>query len=108
MEEYLTGYLVILNGQLVKDPKWIPELMIQTIRFIQAEDNPILAIIYNVEVFTGQGKGDEICDYLWMVPRCLLFISRYHCSKGCAKYALIAIDRHVSFHMRQISNSLRL
>ena len=77
--------------------------MIQTIRFIQAEDNPILAIIYNVEVFTGQGKGDAICNYLWMVPHRLLFISRYQCSKGYVNYTLIAMDGHVSFHIHQLS-----
>ena len=103
MEDYLMINHLILNEQLVKDPEWLPELMIWTIRFMEAGDNPILDIIYNVEVFTFQGKGDEICDYLWMVPHCLLLIYRYHCSKGCVNYTQIAKDGHVSFHMRQIS-----
>ena len=78
--------VLILNEQLVKEPERFPELMIRTIRFMEAGDNPILYIVYNMEVFTGQGKGDENFDYLWMAPHCLLLISRYHFSKSCVQY----------------------
>ena len=76
--------------------------MIRTIRFMEVGDNRILDIVYNVEVFTGQEKGDEIWNYLWMVPHCLLLNSRYHCSKGCMNYTLIAMDGHGSFYIQQI------
>ena len=70
---------------------------------MEAVDNQILAILCNVEVFTGQVKGDEICNYLWMVPPYLLFISMFYFSKGCMNYTHIAIDARVSFHMIHIS-----
>ena len=47
------GTLLILNEQLVKDPEWLPELITWTILCMEARDNPILAMLYNVEVFTG-------------------------------------------------------
>ena len=103
MEDYLMCNILIFNEHLVKEPERFPELMIRTIWFMEAGDNPILAIIYYVEVFTGQEKGDEIWNYLWMVPHCLLFISRYHCSKGCVNYTPIANDGHGSFHMCKLS-----